>query len=179
VLAYKPVFDKEMYRCLVNGKFLFKSFHLSGILIFKELPDGSTRCVFQNEMGFTFFDFSWDKSDAFLVLKIIPQLDKPALIKTLQKDLQLLLMKQLPAGQEKIAVGKEGTVHRFPLEKGFADYLVNDTGLSKIYVVGKKKVATISLGPKADKTDMPDSVFVQHHTANFSIQLNKIAAHAE
>lgn len=178
-MAYKPVIDKDLYRCLVNGKFLFKKFHLSGILVFKTLPDASTRVVFQNEMGFTFFDFSWDNKDSFQVVKVIPQLDKPALIKTLEKDLSLVMMKNLDPEQEQIAGAKEGRVHRFPLEKGFADYLISGDSLQEIYVAGKKKVATINLGARPNKASMPDSIFVRHHTANFTIELKKIAAHAE
>lgn len=179
VLAHKPMIDKEMYRCLVNGKFLLKSFHLSGILIFKTLEDESLRAVFQNEMGFTFFDFQWDKNDSFQVLKIIPQLDKPALIKTLRKDLQLVLMKGLDAQREEVGASKEGRVHRFPLEKGFADYVTSDSGLSWIYVLGKRKVATITLSSRESKTAMPDKIFVQHHTAHFTIELNKMPPYAE
>lgn len=179
ISVFKPVFDKALYRCLVNGKFLFKSFHLSGILIFKTLPDSSTRAVFQNEMGLTFFDFSWDPQDTFQVLKIIPQLNKPALIRTLRKDLELVLMKNLNFNEAKIHAGEGVTVHRFELKNGFADYEIKDAGLRRIYVVGKRKVATISLGNRENKNSMPDSVFVRHHTANFTIELKKINPDAE
>lgn len=64
---YKPQFSKEVYRCTVNGRVLFKKFHLSGILLLKEMKNGTVRAIFQNEMGFTFFDFEWDHQDSFKV----------------------------------------------------------------------------------------------------------------
>lgn len=177
VLSYKPLINREVYRCLVNGKFLFKSFHLSGLLLFKGMGSGSTRAVFQNEMGFTLFDFEWDKNDSFQVHSIIPQLNKPALIKTLRKDLEVVLMKNLHAELEKCAAGKDVTIYRFPLEKGFVDYVVSEEGIRRIYIAGKKKVATINVS--GYESGMPDSIFVQHHTANFTIELFKIKDHAE
>jgi hypothetical protein len=92
-LIYKPQYDKELYRCTVNGRILFNKFHISGILFFKKVETGTVHAVFQNEMGYTFLDFEWDKNDSFKVNKIIPQLNRPALIRTLRKDFSLLLMK--------------------------------------------------------------------------------------
>ena len=56
-LRFKPVFEKALYRCVVDGGFIFKKYHLSGLLFFKTLENGTVRAIYQNEMGFTFFDF--------------------------------------------------------------------------------------------------------------------------
>src|SRR5215217_2944454 len=120
VLRFRPVITKEVYRCIVDGRVLFKKFHLSGILLFKTFEDGSTRAVFQNEMGFSFFDFKWDERDSFQVMSIMPQLDKPALIKLLQKDMNLVLMKNLDAATETVFTQQDETYNRFTLEKGYA-----------------------------------------------------------
>lgn len=71
------------------------------------MPDSTTRVVFQNEMGFTFFDFEWSKTDSFQVNKVIDQLNKPALIKVLEKDMNLLLMKNINPQTEKIFIKNE------------------------------------------------------------------------
>lgn len=178
-LRFKPSFDKELYRCVVDGKILLKKFHLSGLLFFKDMPDATTRVVFQNEMGFTFFDFTWTSNDSFYVNQVIPQLDKPALIKTLQKDLSLLMMKGLKTASEQVFTDGRENFHRFELEKGVAYYITDSGALTRIENAGKTKVTTIKLFGKEKETEMPEKIVFDHHKANFTIQLNKIKQDAE
>ncbi len=178
-LQYKPLFDKELYRCVVEGKFLLKSFRLSGLLLLKHLPDSSTRVVFQNEIGFSFFDFGWNKQDDFTVHHIIPQLDKPAVIRTLEKDLRLLLMKRLDTATEKHFIKDYSLYHQFPLEQGSVYYIESNNTLSGIEHAGKRKtVTTITIAGKETAQALPDTIFFQHHKAHFTIQLHKIIRHA-
>lgn len=178
VLQFKPNYQKELYRCLVNGKFLFKKFHLSGLLFFKQ-TDSAVHAVFQNEMGINFFNFEWDKEGKFTVHQIIPQLDKPALVKTLQKDLQLLLMNELNEKSEQQFVKGNECYHRFDLDKGWAYYITKGNELNRIEVAGKSKVTAIAIGEKNTQTAMPETVFIKHYKANFTIQLQKIEPHVD
>jgi len=179
-LQYKPEFDKQLYRCIVDGRAVFRKFHLSGVLLFKKLGDGSTRAVFQNEMGFTFFDFEWDRNDTFKVNNIIAQLNKPAVIKTLSKDLNLLLMKRLNGASELAFKDGKDTYHRFTLEKGYAYYVENSARLVRIDNTGKKSLVTrIELKGDRGQHELADSILFRHLKANFTIELNKIAPHAD
>ena len=178
-MRFQPVFQKALYRCIVDGKFLFKKFHLSGLLLFKKMEDSSTRVVFQNEMGWTFFDFEWDVQDQFKVNQIMPQLDKPAVIKTLQKDLQLLLMKGLDPATEQHYEKDGFRYDRFILGEGYAYYISQQGKVIRIENAGKKKVTTVLLGDKTGISSMPSSVHFKHHKANFTIQLTKIEDHAD
>ena len=178
-LQYKPEYQRELYRCVVDGRFVFKKFHLSGLLLFKELETG-TRVVFQNEMGLTFFDFEWDKNDSFKINQVMPQLNKPAVLKTLQKDLSLLLMKGLDKNSERRYIQGEEVYHRFTLKNGYAYYIEKSARLMRVENVGDhKKVITITLEGKEKPKIMPEKVVFKHHKANFTIQLNKIEAHAD
>lgn len=179
---YKPVLDKIVYRCVINGRVVFKKFHLSGILLFKKLENGTVRAIFQNEMGYTFFDFEWDSNDSFIVKQVIPQLDKPALIKTLKKDMNLLLMKGLDRKTEKLYTKSRGKerYYRFTLERGYTYYIEESGKLARIENAGeKKKVITIDIKGKTTADAMPDTVFFNHHKANFTIELNKIEQHVD
>ncbi len=178
-LQYKPVFEKELYRCMVDGKFLFKSFHLSGILLLKAFQDGNTRVIFQNEMGFSFFDFGWDQQDHFTVYHIIPQMNKPALVRTLEKDLRLLLMRKLDTTQEQ-HFRKDGKLYQqFPLEQGSVYYIEDNNTLAAIENACKRKtVTTITITGKKARQALPDTVLFRHHNARFTIQLHKIKSHA-
>ena len=178
-MRFQPHYTKQLYRCVVDGRVVFKKFHLSGLLLFKTFEDGSTRVVFQNEMGFSFFDFKWDKQDHFEVVSIIPQLDKPALVKTLRKDMNLLLMKNLDAATEQTFTKEDETYSRFTLEKGYAYYIARAHSLKRIENAGKSKVITITLSGKKTNEAMPDELLFRHHKANFTIQLKKIEQDAE
>ena len=187
-LECKPEIDRTLYRCVVDGRFGIKKFHLSGLLLFKKLENGTIRAVFQNEMGFTFFDFEWKEDNSFQVNKIIPQLDKEAVIKTLRKDFEMLMMTGLEKEDETIfseknCFTKDGVdcpvyYHRFPLEKGEVYYVYDkDRVLRKIVNTGKKKVVTIGVNG-VDSCLLGKEIEIVHHKANFTIQLTKIDSHA-
>ena len=175
ILKFKPhfpAFQKEVYRCHVDGRFLFKSFHLSGLLLFKNYENGETRVLFSNEMGFTFFDFGWDASDSFKVNSIIEQLNRPALVRTLRKDLELLLLKNI---QSSLPLRDKDTLYyQVPLAKGNAYYIADATKLLRIEVAGRKKVATIYSSGYGAVGSMADSISIVHHKANFTIEAKKI-----
>lgn len=180
-LRFKPEIRKEVYRCIVDGRVVFKKFHLSGILLFKTFEDGSTRAVFQNEMGFSFFDFKWNDKDSFEVVSIMPQLDKPALIKLLKKDMNLVLLKNLDAATEKTFRQDNEIYNRFTLEKGYAYYITQQDQLKRIENTGKRKVITIQLNDKRNERTLPETMLFKHHKAHFTIDLKKIVPeeHAE
>jgi len=178
-LRFQPQFDKVLYRCVVDGRVLFKKFHLSGLLFFKTMDDSSTRAVFQNEMGFTFFDFEWSPEDSFTVNQIIPQLDKPALVRTLQKDMNFFLMKNLDTSSEKVFRKGNETLHSFDLVEGKVYYIANGQQLKRIENTGKSKVLTVTMEGKTASEDMPQTAFFNHHKANFTIQLTKLDTNAD
>src|SRR3982750_2379721 len=86
---FKPDFQRAEYKIAADviGK------HISGLLLIKYMPDSSTRIVFTNEMGLSFFDFGFSGDTGFTVYHIVQQMNKPALIKTLRKDFALILFK--------------------------------------------------------------------------------------
>jgi len=173
-LRFKPEFGKVLYRCVVDGRVVFRKFHLSGLLFFKDMHNGSTRIVFQNEMGFTFFDFEWNQQDSFIVHQMIPQLSKPAVVKTLRKDMAMLLMKDIDSSTEISFKGNDEWYHRFEMGNGFAYYIVENNQLVRIEQAGKQKVTTLTLQGKEGDQAMPSSVLVDHHKAHFTISLKKI-----
>ncbi len=172
---YIPVFDRILYRCTVNGRFLFKKYHISGLLLFKELENGTVRAIYQNEMGLTFFDFEWN-GEIFQLNKIIEQLNKPALVKVLKKDMELLLMKNLDWEKEKLYLSR-GNEQFYCLnikDGGLAYYIERNKELVRIENAGKTKVITMLVSGKGTPAAMPEQIFIDHHKANFTIELEKL-----
>lgn len=175
----KPHFEKELYRGVVDGKFGLKKFHLSGILYLKNFADTATRVVFQSEMGATFFDFGWDKNDSFRVYSITDQMNKAALIKTLKKDFEMLLVKNMsaqPSGIYNFNKNSDENYIRFELDKGFVYYIANrERKLDAIENADEqRKVVVINMSPDSPFGTLPEKISIRHLLAGFTIDLKKI-----
>lgn len=174
---FRVDFDRELYSCQVYGKTpLGKRFNLSGLLFFKQLEDGSVRVVFQNQMGVSFFDFGWDTANVFTVYQVMDQMNKPALIKTLKKDFELLLYKnlKLPAtGVYYNGLGRDYV--RYEMERGFVYYIFEQGDVVQIENADdKRKVVVMALEQAKGMNTLAEKLHIKHLRANFSIDLTKI-----
>lgn len=175
VNRFKPAFTTALYTTQVDviGK------HLSGLLIIKTMPDSTVRIVFSNEAGFKFFDFGFEGND-FKVYYIFSQMDKKAVIKTLRKDFELVLMRHLDAAKAYVAKKEGDLYHVFPDGRDIY-YYVTDTACDHLIKMERgskrKMVVEALLQPGADT--MPDSIGIKHHNFNFTIQLQRLQRDAE
>ncbi len=146
------------------------------MLFFKQLENGTIRAIFQNEMGIAFFDFEWDSTGNFKIKQVMPQLDKDAVIKTLRKDLEMLLMIGMDKKSEKSLVADRGKMQLYRLNRasGYVYYTVEDDHIVKIENTNNRK-RIVSVNVQSENTaSMPDTVLFNHHKANFTISLTKI-----
>ena len=161
--------DRYNTKVDVTGK------HLSGLLLIKAMPDSSTRLVFSSEMGFTFFDFEFAADGAFKVYYILPQMDKKAVLTTLRKDFEILLMQHLDL--EKASVHKKDGLfyYGFPQTKGNNYYITDSacTRLTRVERASKRKAVVVAV--MQDYTEgMPDTIGISHTNFNFTIGLKKL-----
>ncbi len=176
--VYAPRFEKVLYNCRVRGKTpLGKCFSLSGLLFFKQFADGSERVVFQNQMGITYFDFGWDPQGDFKVYQVIAQMDKPALVKTLKKDIELLLFKNLNPVSSGVFMDAAGREYlRFEFKgKGFVYYIFEKSNIVGIENADeKRKVVVMALNEANGANTFAQQITMKHLRANFTIDLTKI-----
>lgn len=166
-------FEKELYSCQISGRIGIKKYSFSGLLFIKEMGEDGKRVVFQNEMGFNFFDFSWDTAGTFQVMSITDQMNHPALIKTLQKDFEVLLrhpkLLLQPANNNTVLFGtlSNGTVVYETKEKN---------SIQNIYILTpkNKKVVSMLSSNAYNINTLPESLTIEHHKANFDIKLKKL-----
>jgi hypothetical protein len=166
--------EKVIYTCQINGGYLWKKYSLSGLLLIKKMDDESSRVVFQNEMGMTFFDFEWDSLHQFKVLSIIDKMNHEALIKTLKKDFEVLL-RLYPAIQLE-NLKSDGSYIMLNLPKGKAVYtLLPQNYLQNVFIVddANKKIVSFLATPFQNNS-VPSSMTIQHHKANFDIHLKQL-----
>lgn len=168
VQRFKPQLGSALYKTEVDvvGK------HLSGLLVMKRMPDSSTRVVFTSEMGLTFFDFGFARDGAFTVHRIIDQMDKKAVKKTLRKDFELVLMEHTASGR--VLTDGVNRYYAFPQEKGTNYYITDSTctHLLRVEKAGRKPVVIAQLLDY--RNGVPDSVNIDHQLFHFTITLKKL-----
>ncbi|MBK7763739.1 MAG: hypothetical protein IPI46_10270 [Bacteroidetes bacterium] len=148
--------------------------HLSGILIFKTQEDSSVRIVFMNEMGSTFFDVSFSENN-YTFHSTMKSFAKKSVKRTLAKDLGMILMRGIYASQQPTKI-TEVQFEKKLKRKGKVMYYTstNTSQIDSIANFGKsKKVISIHQGfSSVDK--IPEHIFVQHHTFQFTIHLSRL-----
>lgn len=167
---FKPDFSSVLYNTHVNvtGK------HLSGLLIFKKMPDSTVRAIFSSEMGVKFFDFEYSKS-GFKVEYCMKQLDRKAVIKQLKKDIGFIIMNGID-----ISSGKSlhsATESYFLFHSGKEEtYYITDSACTRLLRIEnaskRKKKVIINLNDYKD--GMADSVYIAHQTFEFNISLKQL-----
>ncbi len=175
LLKFKPDLTHVMYKTSVDviGK------HISGILIIKEVSDGSTRIVFSNEMGFKFFDFGFSADTVFKIYQIIPQMNKEALIRTLRKDFELIMFRNMDRGGYYALADSDLVYHAFPQAQGINYYITDRlcSNLVKMQRASDKKPVMEAYITGSSPGTAPDSISIRHlNISHFSITLKKISA---
>ncbi len=162
---FKPAFRLEEYKISVDvtGK------HVSGLLLIKCMPDSSIRMVFTNETGFSFFDFGFPQDNGFVVYHIVPQMNKPALIKTLRKDFELIMFRNMDRNKSYNLFDSSIIYHAFPQEKGVNYYITNAPcdRLIKMQRSSDKKPVMEAFFFDYLPVTSPDSISIRHLNFKF------------
>ena len=166
----KPGFSTALYSTYVNvaGK------HLSGLLMFKKMPDSTTRIVFASEMGIKFFDFEFSKT-SFKVHYCIKQLNKRAVIGQLKKDISFIIMNGINTSSAKFMRSESEYYFKFKSGKEETYYItdLNCTRLIRIENASKRKKKVI-INLSGTKGAMADSIYIAHQLFDFNISLKQL-----
>ncbi len=141
------------------------------------MPDSSTRIVFTNEMGFTYFDFGFLAGNRFDVYQITPKMNKKYLIHTLRKDFELILFRNLDSTTYYTLTDSMLIYHAYPQASGI-NYYITDSRcqhLIKMQRSSKKKPVMEASFSENIYGISPDSILIRHLNYNFTITLNKIS----
>ena len=145
--------------------------HISGLLLIKNMSDGSYRVVFTNEAGVTFFDFGFTPAGSFKVYNIIKQLDKKPVIQTLRKDFALIL--GLPfrnASYQTYAMNDE-VFFGVKQKKEMAYFITSkDCASLRRLELGSARKRKVTVHLNGQQYPTPDKIELVHDT--FSMQIN-------
>lgn len=171
IQKFKPVFTVALYKATVD----VVGNHLSGLLLIKKMPDSSTRMVFSNEMGLSFFDFEFTDKGGFKVYSIIKKMNKKSVIKTLRHDFELVLMNTMDVSKASVKTGDGLIYFIFPQTKGYNYYITNRSGdeLVRMERASRKKTIVEAV-MRYDANGVPDTIGISHKTFEFNIGLKRI-----
>lgn len=177
---------KATYRCHVEGKSLWRKYYLSGLLHVMQ-EDQQLRVVFQNEMGITFFDFLWTTQQGFGVQYIIPQLNRNPIVKTLKKDFEILF--SYPDFLQEYTSYYCFYAYKYPTMEAInlrhvqsssnLLYILEacESNFRPVYIQhGNRRtmVGNIDLKYKDSTSLIAQTILIEHHKANFTINLELI-----
>ncbi|MBC9932558.1 hypothetical protein [Chitinophaga qingshengii] len=169
VRQFSPAFDATLYSTQVN----ILKHHLSGLLFFKQMPDSSLRVVFANEMGFKFFDFEFDKQGNFTKHYLLPKMDKKAVVTTLRKDFELVLLRP-DLSQAHVATDNRYSYIVVPTAKG-NNYYITDTACTQLLRIEKSSARkpVVKVWMEHYTKGTPDTIRIEHQNFRFNISLQK------
>jgi len=133
--------------------------------------------VFSNEAGFKFFDFEFAKDGNFKVFYIIDQMNKKAVIKTLRKDFEIIMMQpaNMQHGYMSRNIDSGYNYYAFPQEKGF-NYYIADSTCNKLVRLERasSKKAVVEIQMTDYSNGRPDTIGITHTNFNFNIGLKQL-----
>lgn len=171
IQQFKPKIEQPV---LYSTQVDVLSHHFSGLLLFKPMPDSSMRIVFASEMGLKFFDFEFAKNGTFTKHYMLPKMDKKAVVKTLQKDFGMMLMRQDPATAE-IFMKDNLRYTAFKLKKGKIYYITSADCKELVRVEnGSNRKPVVELFMTHYTNGVPDTLLVQHKKVKFNISSQRV-----
>lgn len=170
IRQFSPRFSATLYSTQVD----ILKHHLSGLLFFKQMPDSSTRVVFANEMGFKFFDFEFDREGHFTKHFILKKMDKKAVVKTLEQDFALVLLRP-DLQQAHIATDARYRYIVVPTGKG-NNYYITDTACTELVRIEKssQRRPAVTVWLQHYTNGVPDTINIRHEHFKFNISLQKV-----
>lgn len=172
--APTPIFRDNFNSFLFKTNITVYGKDFSGLLVTKQMSAGDYRVIFTTELGMKLFDFEF-KDSAFTLHYCVPQFNQPKLLKTIQKDIEILLMNDL--------AGKTFDIYRDPSDK----YLVHKLKRDKMYDYyftekttrhlvkiehSKKRTKKIIFTLNNYVDDFPNYILIRHYNIKLKIELN-------
>jgi hypothetical protein len=170
--ALTPIFKDSFQSFLFKTNMSLYSRDFSGLLITKQIEPKDYRVVFTTELGMKLFDFEF-KDTAFTLHYCTSQFNRPIILKTIRKDIEILLMNDL--NKIEVLADKQDlyTVYRTNIDKNYNYYFVENASknLVKIeHAVKKKKKIVYTLDNYLD--NFPNHILIRHTDIKLKIELN-------
>jgi hypothetical protein len=149
--------------------------HISGLMVFKNMPDSSTRIVFTNEAGVKFFDVGFSSDGKFTVHHAMNQLNKKAVRGILQKDFALIL--GLPFRSSAWSMESDRVENYYGVrQKKETAYFITPKDCASLrrleWRSGRKRMMSVEVSGEGYPS--PENIHLKHHTFTMEILLKRL-----
>lgn len=172
----KSVFNNGLNKVLFKARIQLYNKYFSGLLFIKSIENNSKRIVFVTEIGIKIFEFEFINND-FNVHYCLGMFNKKVILKTLEKDIKLLLMNNLVDEKVKIFEDKKSKNKVYKLKKnGQSNYYFIDKETGNLIKIenssGIFRKVIIELNDYKD--GFPNKINIVHPCIKLNIQLKLI-----
>lgn len=172
--SFKPIFGENFSSFLYKTNIRVYGKEFSGLLITKQIQPKDYRVIFTTELGMKLFDFEF-KDTSFTLHYCVSQFNRPVLLKTIQQDIEILLMNDL---ERKPATYHTDKKDLYDIQKvGFNNrfnYYYHEKASQHIVRIEHSKKRTIkTIFTLNDyKADLPGNIVIKHYNIKLRIELN-------
>ena len=170
----KPIFGDNFNSFLFKTNISIYNKDVSGLLVTKQMSAQDYRIIFTTELGMKLFDFEF-KDTSFTLHYCVPQFNRPALLKTIQHDIELLLMNNLAGKPAKDFTDRTNlfAIKRIQFDNMY-NYYFTEKATNHIVKIehSKKKVKKVVFSLNDYKDDFPTNVVIKHCDIKLKIELN-------
>ena len=171
IQKFKPRFTTDWYDANVD----VAGNHISGLMLFKQMPDSSMRIAFTSKSGLKFLDFEFTANGEFISHYVIENLNRKIIINTLKEDFEIMLMRSLGDWPILAYSGSEYIYYSVPHPGEDTDYYVTSkdcTNLVRVEKGGRKKVLEAFFSNY--EGGIPSDITINHTTFDMKISLTKL-----
>lgn len=172
----KSVFNDGFNKVLFKARIQLYNKHFSGLLFIKSIKNNTKRIVFVTEIGIKIFEFEFINND-FNVHYCLEIFNKKVILKTLEKDIKLLLMNNLAEKKVKIFEAKKSKNKVYKLKENCqSNYYFIDKETGNLIKIenssGIFRKVIIELNDY--KEGFPNKINIVHPGIKLNIQLKLI-----
>lgn len=173
LMTPRPIFGNNFNSFLFKTNITVYGKDFSGLLVTKQMAPQDYRVIFTTELGMKLFDFEF-KDTAFTLHYCVPQFNRPKLLKTIQQDIEILLMNNLPKDFDCYSDQKEMYNIARVKTDGMYNYYFTEKASKHLVKIehSKKRVKNVIFTLSNYQDDFPNSIVIKHYNIKMKIGLN-------
>jgi hypothetical protein len=171
--APKSIFGDNFNSFLFKTNITVYGKDFSGLLVTKQMSSGDYRVIFTTELGMKLFDFEF-KDTAFTLHYCVPQFNQPRLLKTIQQDIEILLMNDVAGKPFETLTDPKNLylIHRIKQDKMYNYYYTDNASHHLLKIEhSKKRSKKIIFTLDNYVNDFPNDILIRHYNIKLKIEL--------
>jgi hypothetical protein len=170
----KTIFGDNFNSFLFKTNITVYGKDFSGLLVTKQMSPKDYRVIFTTELGMKLFDFEF-KDTTFTLHYCVPQFNRPKLLKTIQQDIEILLMNNLAGKHFETFTDPKNlyVIYRLKEEKMYDYYFTDKESGHPVKIEhSKKRTKKIIFTLNNYVNDFPNNILIRHYNIKLKIELN-------